>query len=98
MRKRKDELDLIDLLKRRYESGEDLNIRGAIRFLQMNVRRAAYILFKWTDKGQFEYGVSPFGGWFTDKGLKDFGIQPNETERLKKTEISALKSWNINSL
>lgn len=30
-------------------------------------KRGAYILSKWSDKGWWDYGVSLYCGWFTDK-------------------------------
>jgi len=34
----------------------------------LNERRADYILEKWTRKGWYDYGVSPFAGWLSDEG------------------------------
>lgn len=35
----------------------------------MHVKRAEYLLQKWTDKGWFNYGVSARSGWLTEAGF-----------------------------
>jgi hypothetical protein len=37
--------------------------------LGIHHKRATYLLLKWTEKGWWEYGVSPRSGWFTPLGL-----------------------------
>lgn len=61
---------LLLLLKERPRSttcGKDMD--AIINQLNMNGKRANSILLKWTDKGWWNYGVSPFGGWFERKGI-----------------------------
>ncbi len=38
--------------------------------LGINPKRTLYILYKWTDKDWWNYGVSARTGWLTDKGLE----------------------------
>lgn len=37
----------------------------------MPLKRAYYILEKWSKRGEWGCGVSIRGGWFTEKGLSD---------------------------
>ena len=45
-------------------------VRGLIRALKVDRERAVYLCNKWSDKGWYEYGVSPLLGWLTDAGVK----------------------------
>lgn len=43
-------------------------VRAIVSFLGINEKRAEYIFEKWCRKDWYEYGVSPFAGWLTQKG------------------------------
>lgn len=45
--------------------------RSIAESIGMHPKRAWKILEKWTDRGWFEFGVSPFGGWLTEDGIKE---------------------------
>jgi len=44
-------------------------MRKLVADLGLNEKRADFILEKWTRRGWYEYGVSPFAGWLSDEGL-----------------------------
>jgi hypothetical protein len=46
---------------------DELVTEVAIR-LKINVKRAMYLLDKWTDKSWWEYGVTSRSGWLTKEG------------------------------
>lgn len=62
---------LIKLKKQQCACAADspVNVREVVRQIDMNGKRAAYILGKWSDKGWYDYGVSIMAGWLTDKGM-----------------------------
>lgn len=65
-----DEKQLLEILQHR--SSNDHNqpyVRQIVYDLNMNEKRAVYILEKWANKGWYEYGVNVLAGWLTDKGL-----------------------------
>lgn len=37
----------------------------------MNAKRAEYLLFKWSDRGWYDYGVNVWFGWMTIKGMAE---------------------------
>jgi hypothetical protein len=41
-----------------------------MKFSGMNYKRMYYLLEKWTDRGHWEYGTNPRGGWFTTEGVE----------------------------
>lgn len=72
--KKIDELTLIMFLRLHLICGLSLNsklIRRTVSNVGMAPKRAEYVFYKWTDKGQWEFGTSVFGGWFTEKGLDE---------------------------
>lgn len=44
-------------------------VRELILEMDMNEKRAVYILDKWTSKGLYDYGVSILCGWLTAEGM-----------------------------
>lgn len=40
-------------------------VRDVIASLDINEKRALYLLDKWSDRGWYEWGVVIDGGWFT---------------------------------
>lgn len=59
---------LIALCEKRTAENPYPYVRQLVRDLNMNAKRAAYILDKWTGKGWYNYGVSVMAGWLTDEG------------------------------
>ena len=49
---------------------ERKSIRDIIKEVNINEKRAIYILQKWTDKGLYNYGISVLSGWIED-GVKE---------------------------
>ena len=66
-----DEKELLETLQRRTVEDENMpRVRQVIIDIEMNEKRAAYILSIWTDKGWYDYDVSVMAGWLTDSGAK----------------------------
>jgi hypothetical protein len=61
-----DEKLLLDTIKARTTLKDFPYVRDLVKELGMNEKRASYILEKWTDKGIYSYGVSPFAGWLIE--------------------------------
>lgn len=45
-------------------------VRDVIARLNMNEKRACYLLYKWSDKGWYDYGVTVDMGWLEPKGIE----------------------------
>jgi hypothetical protein len=61
-----DEQELLNAIHDKARTGENPYVRGIVRELGMNEKRAAYICEKWTKKGWYDWGVSVLAGWLTD--------------------------------
>jgi hypothetical protein len=64
-----DERQLLDELQWQVSKGRRPYVRQVVADLEINGKRAAYILEKWSRKGWYEYGVSVMAGWLTEKGI-----------------------------
>ena len=51
-----------------------LHVRDIAEQVGLHSKRAEYICQKWTEKGWWDYGVSPTSGWLTDKGRVEMRI------------------------
>lgn len=65
-----DEKNLMKALVNDYGLASKSPIRKIVDDLGINHKRAAYILWKWADKGWYEYGVSVMAGWLTVEGFQ----------------------------
>ena len=61
-----DEKLLYDTIKDRTTKDDFPHAREVAKELGINEKRAAYLFEKWTDKGIYNYGVSPMAGWLVD--------------------------------
>ena len=59
-------------------------IRDIVREIGMTEERAAKILEEWAENDWLEYGVSPFAGWLTEKGL-DVDVWWDEGDSIEAT-------------
>lgn len=63
MTKRNDEIELMDELMKRTDSGASSDMLEIIEDMGMNLKRAAYICEKWNRQGIYEYGINVMHGW-----------------------------------
>jgi hypothetical protein len=86
-----DEKRLLGTLQAMTNYGETKPYTGdVVEFLEIPVKRAAYILEKWVSKDMYQYGVSIFTGWLTEKGkifntAKQVGLIPYSAMRMPGT-------------
>lgn len=66
---KEDERRLLEEMQRRARSGQPCSAREVVRELGINEKRAAYILWKWTDRGWYNYGVNVMSGWLEREGM-----------------------------
>lgn len=71
---KEDERELLELLQIRTAAwrvgDQDMPyVRELVEEMDMNQKRAAYILTKWDGKDWYEYGVSVMAGWLTKEGM-----------------------------
>ncbi len=62
-----DELKFAEIIKRIKPVGNSCVVFQVINSIGMHEKRAAYILEKMTDRGEWNYGVSLFSGWLTNE-------------------------------
>lgn len=58
-----DEKLLYQTIRARTTKDDAPYVRDVVNELGINEKRASYILEKWSEKGIYDYGVSPFAGW-----------------------------------
>jgi hypothetical protein len=46
------------------------NLRPILATLHIPNKRIEYLLYKFSDKGWYEWGVSPMVGWLTEEGIE----------------------------
>lgn len=62
---KEDERKLLEILLALHESLPDCQLVEAVaNGLGMHHKRLTYILHKWTDRREWNYGVSVWSGWF----------------------------------
>ncbi len=67
---KEDEKKLLESLQKRTREDEHQPyVRQLVMDLDMNQKRAAYILLKWSNKGWYDWGVNVLAGWLTKDGM-----------------------------
>lgn len=72
---KEDERNFLKVLQTKTKTRESPNqktnpdILSICEELNLNHKRAAYILYKWDKKGWYDYGVNIMFGWLTNEGL-----------------------------
>ena len=54
-------------------------------------KRVMYLLYKWTDRGWWDYGVSVTSGWLTDEGKEEFSKKQCDHEWEKDQVANCIK-------
>lgn len=63
---KEDEKILLAAIRKAGEFKQFPYVRFIVHDLGMSEKRAAYILEKWSGRGEYEYGVNVLAGWLTE--------------------------------
>lgn len=82
-----DEQELMDMIYFLKDYNvESPSVLRCVVNMEMNHKRACYILGKWTDRGWYEYGVNILYGWLTDKAPRSILNELKEIAKEKDKE------------
>jgi len=66
-----DEKEFAQTILKACETEELPYLREIAKNLNINEKRAAFIVSKWESKGWLDCGINPLAGWLTEKGKEE---------------------------